>query len=694
MKTTIAAGVLTLLCSGHAFSFGDDVVMIDVDRHHLRSGTGREWVRFAVESEGPRLRLPFKAQRNEREATLLIGQFDVRQVWKVNVNGREVGRLERDENRMTGCWALPPGALLDGDNELDIVGTGKDSDDIEVGPIRIVPRPMKKVLNAATIDVIVTDADNEQALPCRLTIVDDHDALVPIGVKSGGQLAVRTGVVYTGNGRARFGVPVGKYKLFAGRGFEYSRAEATVAAARGKTSKVKLSIRREVPTAGWVACDTHVHTVTYSGHGDATIDERMITLAGEAVELPIATDHNTHTDYEAPARQAEMRRHFTPVIGNEVTTRRGHFNIFPLSATAKVPDHRVTDWSVLLPALFKTPNVQIVILNHGRDLHAGFRPFGPENFNEAVGWNFVGDEVGFNAMEVMNSAAQQTDQFELYRDWMTLTNRGYKITPIGSSDSHDVNRFIVGQGRTYIQCDDSDPARIEVAAACRSLRSGRVRAGCGLLVDLKVDGRFGPGDVVSVGKELDVQARVLGPNWTTASDLKLFANGIQVREMTIKRRVEDRGVIADRRWKLGIPRHDVFLSALASGPAIDHPSWPIALPYQSRGESWTKSVMGFTGAIWIDVDGDGKFTSAFGYAARLVKKSDGKLKAVVGRLKDYDSAVAAQAASILHASGHDLDAQSSRTVWTTASESVKRGFQQYLDAWTMCRTAGATKLTE
>jgi len=55
-------------------------------------------------------------------------------------------------------------------------------------------------------------------------------------------------------------------------------------------------------TEGYVSSDTHVHTFTYSRHGDATIEERMLTLAGEGIELPIATDHNLQIDYEPVAR--------------------------------------------------------------------------------------------------------------------------------------------------------------------------------------------------------------------------------------------------------------------------------------------------------------------------------------------------------------------------------------------------------
>ena len=94
----------------------------------------------------------------------------------------------------------------------------------------------------------------------------------------------------------------------------------------------ELAIKREVETKGWVSSDTHVHTLTHSGHGDATDLERVITLAGEGIELPIITDHNKQIDLHAVALKAAVRKYFTPVVGNEVTTDFGHFNVFPLPA--------------------------------------------------------------------------------------------------------------------------------------------------------------------------------------------------------------------------------------------------------------------------------------------------------------------------------------------------------------------------
>ena len=105
---------------------------------------------------------------------------------------------------------------------------------------------------------------------------------------------------------------------------------------------IGLTMQREVATPGFVACDTHIHTLTFSGHGDSSLEERMITLAAEGVELPIATDHN-HTTNDRPAKQMlGLARYFTAVSGNEVTTKVGHFNAFPLDPEAPVPDYKIT----------------------------------------------------------------------------------------------------------------------------------------------------------------------------------------------------------------------------------------------------------------------------------------------------------------------------------------------------------------
>ena len=308
--------------------------------HHLRVGARREWANFPEAPEASKLELAFDGGSNDTPSTLRLRQQDVKQAWQVRLNGTNLGELRIDENDMIVYFAVPAKTLVAGANKLLVQQRGDTSDDVRVGEIWIDDRPVAQLLGEATVEISVVDSDSQQPTPCRITVLNDAGALQTPGCESNDHLAVRPGIVFTSTGRATFGLPAGSYKVLAGRGFEYSIDEAAFTVKVGETFSGKLAIRREVPTDGYIACDTHVHTRTHSGHGDATVQERMITIAAEGIELPIATDHNAHIDHDSFARERNVRRYFTPVIGNEVTTRTGHFNIFPVASGAKTPDYR------------------------------------------------------------------------------------------------------------------------------------------------------------------------------------------------------------------------------------------------------------------------------------------------------------------------------------------------------------------
>jgi hypothetical protein len=434
-----------------------------------------------------------------------------------------------------------------------------------------------------------------------------------------------------------------------------------------------------------VACDTHIHTFTFSRHGDATIDERMLTLAGEAIELPIATDHNVHIDYEPHARRMGVRQHFTPVMGNEVTTSLGHFNIFPVAAGARAPDHKRTDWPAIFDEIFSTPGVKVAILNHARDLHSGTRPFDPKLHNAVVGENWEGWPLRFNAMEVVNSGATQTDALRLFHDWMALLNRGLRITPVGGSDSHDVKRHFVGQGRTYIRCDDRDVANLDVNAAVRNVLQGQVLVSYGLLAEMTVDGKYGSGEMaVAAGDELLISLRVLGPHWVRAERIQLYANGQLIREEVIPAERDSKlppGVQWQTAWKLPRPRHDVHLVAIASGAGVSGPFWTTAKSYQPTSPDWQAHTLGCSGAIWVDADGDGVCSSARHYAERLFAAARDNLPQLVAALADYDQATAAQAAHLFHAAGGSLQSSEYAAALRSGPPAVQAGFRAYYAAW-------------
>ena len=448
----------------------------------------------------------------------------------------------------------------------------------------------------------------------------------------------------------------------------------------------ELRIAREVQTPGLVSIDTHIHTLTYSGHGDARIDERMATIAGEGIELAVATDHNVHVDYEPVARQTGTRSYFTPVMGNEVTTPVGHFNAFPILPQSPVPPFKVQDWASLLPGIRNTPGVDVVILNHPRNVHGGFQPFGPRNFNASSGELLNGWELAVDGIEVLTSAALQSDLELLYRDWFALLNRGVRVAPIGSCDSHDVNRYILGQGRTYVACPDDDAANIDVAAACRGIREGRVLVSMGLLVDLRANGKFAPGDSLPATGNVELDWTVQGPSWVRADQFALYANGIRVEKASGKLQVSPNakgpnGLQARGKFSMPRPTHDVYLVAIATGPGVREPYWRIPKPYQAASPDWNPLVLGSTGAIWVDADGDGKFSSPYDYARRLVTGCEGNFGKLLDSLSRYDRSVATQAASLWQAAGNNLLAPELQAQLKQAADPVRPGFAAYIRAW-------------
>lgn len=660
---------------------------LDGGFHHLRIDGPREWDEFPETPSGESLVVNFDAEANAHEQTLRLRQQDVKQLWRIKLNDRQIGQLVRDENDMAVYFAVPAGALADGENTLRIEpdrGGRSVPDDVRIGQIELDSRPLEDVLSEATVEVAVIDHASGESIPGRITVLDHHGTLQSVSAAPDRQIAVRPGTIYTATGRATFQLPAGRYTLHASRGFEYSLATATIDAAADQVARQALAIYREVPTPGYVACDTHIHTLTRSGHGDATLDERMITIAGEGIELPIATDHNTHVDYEPLSRELGVRQYFTPVIGNEVTTPVGHFNVFPIPADAKTPAHDHDDWPSIFEEVERIAGNPVVILNHARDLHSGVRPFGPRRFNDAVAENADGWPMAFDAMEVINSGATQSDPMRLFHDWMALLNRGADTTPVGSSDSHDVARHFVGQARTYIRCDDTDPAAIDVAEAVDNFRRGKVMVSYGLLAEIEIDGRGSGEFVPAEGQQVQVDVRVLGPQWITADRVELYGNGQKLWEERIE--LGDAaglpvGVKWSGRWMLDKPPHDVHFVAIARGPGIETGHWKMAKPYQPTSPHWQPQVIGCSGAIWIDADGDGQKTSARQYAQQLYEKADGDLPKLVDSLATYDRAVAAHAAHLHHRDGGSLTAPEVQQRLAEALPAVQAGFRQYARAW-------------
>jgi len=654
-----------------------EVRVIDAKNYHLGTPGFPEWEEFADKTpHGRRLDLRFEAKANVIEHTLLFRQRQVKYRWPVLLNNKQIGWLQPADTPLTLALAIPPKTLKTGPNTISIVAP-KMTDDIEVGRFRIVKTSVDQTLKQGAVVIRVQD-DHDTPVPCRITITELDGTLATVRAMSSKQpLALRPGVVYTSNGKAELNLMPGKYTIYASRGFEYGIDKKSITISGKKILRVKMNIRREVPTPGLVSVDPHIHCLTYSGHGDASVEERMHTIAGEGIELAIATDHNHHADYRPIMKATGTSRFFTSVIGNEVTTKTGHFNAFPIVANSPVPDYKLGDWTKLMASMRATPGVRVIILNHPHNTHSNFRALAPENFNPVTGRHLRGAPYSFNALEVVTSAAMQSDNLRVYSDWFALLNHGYRIAGVGSSDTHDVSRFILGQARTYVECPDTNPAKIDVAKACDSFRNLRAYISMGLLVRMQVEDQFTVGDLaMNLKEQMRVNVRVLGPSWVRADKVTLYANGKVLAQKKIKsnERIEK----ANLTLTLPRPKHDVHLIAVATGPGIRAPFWESPRSYQPTSRKHEPLVQGATNPIWIDGDGDGKFTAARGYARRLLKIHGKDLPKLFVALETFDQAIAEQAAELLVAGGQDVRNARFRKHLISAAPTTRAGFTAFI----------------
>ena len=193
--------------------------------------------------------------------------------------------------------------------------------------------------------------------------------------------------------------------------------------------------------------------------------------------------------------------------------------------------------------------------------------------------------------------------------------------------------------------------------------------------------------------ETKVAVRVLGPSWVRADHVALYANGYKIREAKIGFN-DPRlplGVKWSGEWKLPKLRHDVHLVAIASGPGVTDLFWPIAKPYQATSPIVERRVIGASGAVWIDGDGDGKRTSAYEYARRAEAAAGRDTAKRIRAIADYDEAVAVQTASLLQARGVSALDPVIRAEAGQAGAHVERGFVAFAEAWRAGQIAKAEK---
>ncbi len=581
----------------------------------------------------------FSASANRTEYALLFEQKLEQQssarYWRVEINDTVLGRLEAhlpqadsagsdDEFYRIGL-AIPTGVLKGGENRLAIGGQGQPA---VVRNFTLERRSLKQALQLGTVTVKVSTGEDKRPLPARITVVDTQGRLAKLYDVRTPTNAVRPGILYTLGAGDSFSLPAGDYTLYATRGMEWGVAKQQISVESGQPQIQALTISREVDTTGFVACDSHIHTLPGSGHGNATYAERMITIAGEGIEVAVATDHNHISVYDQLQITTGTHDHFQAISGDEVTTHNGHFTAFPLDPANAVPGGvqgrnplflEVEDWAQLI-ADMRDKGAKVVILNHPYWPTIPEGPFGRFQFDRQTASRRTGSEFSFDGIEVAQPANMTPNLFYALDDWLTLLNRGTRLTAVGASDSHTVNDP-VGQARTYLESHTDNIADIDRDEVCRAFVEGRASVASGIFARLSIAQKYSMGDLVPASifaaadgqtASFNVRLRVAAPSWVRPLEAMIYVNGRRVAEQLINAQ-SDQPTNQTLEFTIEVPPHDAHVVAFVLGEDIKLPGWT----------TYGKATQAITNPIYLDIDDDGKYSAPRETARKLIANEAG-----------------------------------------------------------------------
>jgi hypothetical protein len=476
-----------------------------------------------------------------------------------------------------------------------------------------------------------TVVDNEGAnIPAKLSFTDGEGKnldLFPNANVDPEKLAVRYHAVYTLDGQGTITVPVGQWNVYASHGIEWSLDQTVITVEDGGEYAWNAKLVHEVDTTDWVSGDFHLHTLTHSGHGDSNMNERIISLIGENVEFAVATDHNHNTDYQPTIDSLGANKHLTAVVGNEVSTRYGHLNIFPLDAGAKVVNQKL-EAPELFALIRKEKNdvdvIPIIQINHPRwgniDYFGtrGLDPVTGESKDDRWSWDFDSIEVlnenpgwGFYDAEITDMPTLSS-RHSVLRDWFNMLNAGRKIAAVGNSDSHTVTKNIAGIPRNYVFTGTDDPSSIDPAKVAQAVRSGQLSTTTGPFLRMTANGHPMGSTISITDTTLDVHINAQVASWIDLDTVRIIQNGDEVASIEYEGQ-RDGPLHIRPRIRISIPR-DCWIVAIAQG---DEPMMPFVM-HSDRDVL----PLAIANPIYIDADGDGIYTPPQKWAENIIATGD------------------------------------------------------------------------
>jgi len=232
-------------------------------------------------------------------------------------------------------------------------------------------------------------------------------------------------------------VVLGFYKVPAG-GCEYEVIVTITDEARAEGCAAGVEPEKARSKSGWVRGDFHVHSV--HSDGDSTLREIAAKARELGLDFVAVTDHNTHSQIAELGYRSAFVEGVLLLRGVEVTTYKGHFNVFGVSFT---PDFR-----------FRSESELLRVAQHLRERNAVLsvdhpKPLGPD-------WEW--GAMSFAHLVEVFHAIWEFNNYVSLRKWDEQLKRGVRLGLIGGSDAHRVKGYggvsQLGVPTTWVYVDE------------------------------------------------------------------------------------------------------------------------------------------------------------------------------------------------------------------------------------------------
>lgn len=411
------------------------------------------------------------------------------------------------------------------------------------GPMTVTP-PLTDVLLTlpapATLVVTVRDQKNT-LIPAQLTVWRQPGTASPfapsevrLGPDPGNN---RSALAYIIEEDTPVRLPPGRYRAVASRGYSYELHEVDLELEAGETRALDLTLDHVVDTTGWLAADMHLHG-RWSSDSDVPYHARVRQAAANDVALPMLTEHAYVGDLMTAAADAGVDDWVAPIPAQEVTTfEYGHFNAFPLVYDPDLPSGGAVfehgrPGSELFDAMrSQQPEPVVIQVNHPRSQTPFFAYFDYVGLDSLTGTaaNPARFTTNWDLIEVFNGrCVGSPNNDRTLRDWIALTNLGWKKTLSSGSDSHSEGAGL-GHPRGWIALEQA-ALELDPQAIVAPLLSRQTFVSCGPFVRFAAADGAQMGEMTTVDDDGEVAfaVQVWAPTWIGVTEVRLWENGVPV----------------------------------------------------------------------------------------------------------------------------------------------------------------------